>query len=99
MSNGTNNKCFTCGKYGHFAKECKEVIWCCQTCDEEFPTEKECIIHEQNCSRSRQSSIRCFKCNQYGHYASECYAKRTRYNKSCDVCGKTGHLEVNCWYS
>jgi hypothetical protein len=24
MSNGTNNRCFTCGKSGHFAKDCHE---------------------------------------------------------------------------
>ncbi len=36
MSNGTNNKCFTCGKNGHFAKYCKE-----KNDDDEWETDDE----------------------------------------------------------
>ena len=65
MSNGTNNKCFKCGKKGHFVKNCKEnnlpsqatekpykrykYVWSCDYCNEKFNTKKLCEIHEEDC--------------------------------------------------
>lgn len=87
MSNGTTDKCFICGRKGHFANKCEEYeydVWCCEYCDKEFTEESKCIFHEKYCKYHGRKLTKkyyddreddcCFRCGRKGHYASSCYA-------------------------
>jgi hypothetical protein len=82
MSNSTNNKCFNCGKEGHYVNECykssdNEEIYCCEYCDKDFDEEYDCIKHEKKCKyNNNNNNIICYRCGRDGHYASSCYATR-----------------------
>lgn len=89
ISDSTNNRCFNCGKDGHFAKDCyskysdksedscEDVVWCCEYCDKEFEDEDKCMKHERKCvyKSSRINNV-CFRCGRESHYASTCYASK-----------------------
>ncbi len=99
ISNSTNNRCFKCGKEGHFAKKCKKqdfnenVIWCCEYCDKEFEDEEKCEYHEKYCKNKHNSKSgnSFFEYGKYGRFANKSFSKR------CDICGKYGHYEINCY--
>ena len=94
MSNGTNNKCFICGKDGHFSKDCQEneywetdsdeEVWVCEYCGKEFIEENKCEYHIRYCNSQ--------------------YKKQTFYDSDDDIiccfrCGRKGHYASSCYAS
>ena len=55
MIKGSEDKCYTCGKSGHYASACFEIleeVWECEYCGKEFDSERGTKMHETKWCKS-----------------------------------------------
>jgi hypothetical protein len=77
-------RCLCCGARGHMVKECST-----RTCSH-------CQRRDLHPSDACPTFRKCGLCRQRGHDAGTCRNPSFKGPDPCDVCLKTGHIEVSC---
>ena len=75
---GTTDKCFECGKNGHFANKCpttKQHNIQCAICSKLFKSERHFEAHKCIVNKIPSNKHNCNRCGRTGHTEISCYAK------------------------
>ncbi len=85
---GSTDKCTTCGRSGHWAKDCyaskdvtgkeleeesEEEIIQCMDCKKEFSSES--LFNKHYCKPQIKTKGACYRCGRPGHFSPDCYAR------------------------
>jgi len=111
MNRGTNDKCFECGKKGHFSKYCpnrKRKAKKIRKTNNNESDEELCIWNSESDEEDEEWS--CSYCNKgfttkkgaQFHENVHCKARKqskikSSRNGSCNKCGRKGHYASNCY--
>jgi hypothetical protein len=85
------NLCFKCGKAGHYASQCDQII--CYLCKREGHLANKC------------DQVVCYRCKQKGHFANACpghmcpLCSQRHPGRDCELCtkcGNVGHSILRC---
>ena len=106
MMNSANDRCFKCGKDGHFYNQCKEKYEDEDEDEDENEDEDEDDDEDDN---NIQTEYLCEFCDEMfdNEYSCKCHEKKCKknnkktniYNSSnkCFRCGRKGHYSTSCY--